>query len=247
MELFIVAIMGLLIGSFLNVCIFRIPKGESVVYTRSHCLNCLKTLSASDLIPVVSYVLNRGKCKYCGIKISPQYILVELLNMVIYIILYINFSLTTQFLVFAPVCSILLVIFFIDLKTLTIPNSLVIILFLISFIYNIYENNILNALIGFLFGFIFFLVIALVSHGGMGGGDIKLAGALGLLLGFNLTVVMVFLSFVLGGIISLILLASKVKTKKDPIAFGPFIVISTYITLLFGESIIYFYSTHLWF
>lgn len=247
MELFMVAVMGLLIGSFLNVCIFRIPKKECVVYTRSHCLNCLKTLNISDLIPIISYILNKGKCKYCGIKISPQYILVEILNMFIYIILYISFSLSTQLLVLAPVCSILLVIFFIDLRTLTIPNSLVFILFLISLIYNVYTNNVLDGFIGFIFGFILFLVIALITHGGMGGGDIKLVGALGLLLGFNLTLVMVFLSFTLGGIISLILLTTKIKTKKDPIPFGPFIVISTYITLFFGENIIYLYIEHLLF
>lgn len=245
MELFIVAIFGLLIGSFLNVCIFRIPKKESIAFPRSHCLNCLTVLKARDLIPVFSYIFNKGKCKYCGKKISFKYIFVEVANMIIYIILYINFDITTQFLVLASVCSLLLVILFIDLQTLTIPNILVLILLLISLVFSVYEKNIIGSLIGSMVGFTFFLLIALISRGGMGGGDIKLVGALGFLLGLYMTLVMIFLSFILGGIVSIGLILTKVKTKKDPIPFGPFIVIATYITLLYGESIIYFYSTHL--
>lgn len=246
----LIFIYGLIIGSFLNVCIYRIPREESIVFPSSHCPICNTTLKWYDNIPFFSYMLLKGKCRYCSTKISIQYPIVETLNAIIYLILFYYFKLSLDFIYLSLISSVLIVITFIDLKEMIIPDVLVIILLILSVLYkilNYYLYNvppqILNSLGGLLIAGGLFLAIVILSKGGMGGGDVTLISALGFILGIKYILLNIFLSFILGAIISIILLITKIKDRKDPIPFGPFIILGFYITVLFGERIMNFYFT----
>lgn len=241
-------IYGLFIGSFLNVLIYRIPKGENIAFPSSHCPRCSKKLKWYDNIPLISYILLRGSCRYCDEKISLQYPLIEFLNGILYFVLYGYFGLSMDFIFYALIASVLIAIGVIDLKDMIIPDSLVISILVLSivhkalnyFIYGI-KANILDSIIGLLIAGGLFLLILIISKGGMGGGDITLIGVLGFVLGIPMILLNILLSFILGAMISLFLLATRLKTKKDPIPFGPFIICAFFIVLLYGNNIIYWY------
>lgn len=239
---------GLIIGSFLNVCIYRIPRGESIAFPSSHCPNCNTSLKWYDNIPLFSYLSLGGKCRYCKTPISIQYPLIEALNAIIYIILFYYFSLSLNFIFYALISSVLLVITVIDLKEMIIPDVLVLIILILSiinktlnyFIYGI-SPQILSSLGGLLLAGGLFLAIVILSKGGMGGGDVTLIASLGFILGYKEILFNIFLSFILGAIISLFLLITKIKSRKDPIPFGPFIILAFFITLLWGENLVTWY------
>lgn len=240
----LIFIYGLMIGSFLNVCIYRIPREESIAFPSSHCPKCSTSLKWYDNIPLLSYLSLLGKCRYCRTKISAQYPMVEFLNGMLYLILYNHFGLTLDFVFYALIFSVLVVITFIDLKEMVIPDILVLMILILSSIhkflnYVIYDISpgILNSLGGMFLAGGLFLAIVIISRGGMGGGDVTLIGALGYILGMKFILMTIFLSFIFGAIISVFLLATKIKTRKDPIPFGPFIVLGFSITVLWGESI----------
>lgn len=244
----LIFIYGLIIGSFLNVCIYRIPRGESIAWPGSHCPACSHDLKWYDNIPLFSYLMLRGKCRYCKTTISPQYPLVESLNAFAYIIIYLKFGFEVDFIFYSLMSSVLVAIIFIDLKEMIIPDSLVLSVLVMSIIHkavNYFLYGISPELIGSILGLLLagglFLAIVIVSGGGMGGGDVTLIGALGFVLGVKFIVLNIFLSFMLGAIISIFLLAAKIKTRKDPIPFGPFIVLGFFITVLWGRDIINWY------
>lgn len=246
--LIIIAIYGLLIGSFLNVCIYRIPREESIAFPSSHCPNCNTNLKWYDNIPLFSYLFLKGKCRYCGVTISPQYPLIESVNAIIYLVLFFYFNFSADFVFYALISSVLVVITVIDLKEMIIPDILVVIILILSILhkatnYFIYGQapEILNSLGGLLIAGGLFLAIVILSGGGMGGGDVTLIGALGFVLGVKYILLTIFISFILGAFISIGLLATKIKTKKDPIPFGPFIIIAFFIVLLYGEQIFNIY------
>jgi leader peptidase (prepilin peptidase)/N-methyltransferase len=244
---FMVFIYGLLIGSFLNVVIYRLPKDENIAFPPSSCPSCQARIAWYDNIPLLSYILLRGRCRSCGNRISIQYPLVELANGLLYIRFIRHFGFNIDFIFYALMGSVLLAICLIDLKEMIIPDSLVLTILGLSiihkainfFVYDI-NPNILTSLGGLLIAGGFFLLIVLLT-GGMGGGDVTLIGALGFVLGLRLILLNILLSFVLGSIISLILLATKLKTKKDPIPFGPFIIVAFYVVLLYGDRLFYWY------
>ncbi len=246
----LIFIYGLLIGSFLNVCIYRIPREESIVFPSSHCPSCNTSLKWYDNIPVFSYITLKGKCRYCGDKILPQYPMIELFNALIYLLLFYKFKLSIDFIFYALISSTLIVTTLIDLKEMIIPDSLVITLLILSIIHktlnyiiNKTHMNLIDSIGGLILAGGIFLLIVILSKGGMGGGDVTLIGALGFVLGVKHILLTIFLSFILGGVISIFLLATKLKTRKDPIPFGPFIVLGFMITLFWGEGLIGWYST----
>ena len=250
----LIFIYGLLIGSFLNVCIYRIPREESIAFPSSHCTTCSTKLKWYDNIPVFSYTILKGKCRYCDEKISNQYPMIELLNGIIYLLLFYKFNLSVDFIFYALISSVLVVITLIDLKEMIIPDSLVITILILSTLHkliNYYINHVpmhlLNSFGGLALAGGLFLLIVILSRGGMGGGDVTLIGALGFVLGIKLILLNIFLSFVLGGIISVFLLATKIKSKKDPIPFGPFIVLGFMITVFCGEGLIEWYVNMLFY
>lgn len=242
--MFVLSFFGLLIGSFLNVCIYRIPKGKSISYPPSHCPRCKERLKPIDLIPILSYIFNKGRCRYCGEGISPQYPIVEFLNGLIYLILYLRFGLTILFFKYAILASLLIVISFIDYKYKIIPDRLNLFCLCVGILFILLYGNkwlMLNSAIGLFTGGGLFLIIAVVTKGAMGGGDIKLMGALGLCLGWQYILLTSLLSFIIGAIISLLLLALKIKSRKDYIPFGPFISIAAIVVMTYGKELIQLY------
>lgn len=247
-------IFGAIIGSFLNVCIYRIPREESIVYPFSHCPKCSTSLKWYDLIPIFSFLLQKGKCRYCGEKISLQYPFVELLNGILYVIIYYFYGVPINFIFYSTIISILIIISFIDYYHKVIPDILVVIIFILTTLYKLtllilYKTPfyLLDSILALLFGGILFLVIAIVSKGGMGGGDIKLISVLSFILGLKKALLNILLSFVIGAVFSVFLLLFKKKGKKDAISFGPFINIAFIITLFLGDNIMAWYiSSFLW-
>lgn len=245
----LVSIAGLIIGSFLNVVIFRLPNGESIVFPPSHCQRCKKKLTPLELIPLFSYLFLKGRCKGCGEKISPRYPFIELLNGLLYLIIFYINGIALDTLFAFGLVSLLIVVTFIDLDHLLIPNKITASILvwvvgqsLIQLLLNQSNlSDLLDRIYGLLIGGGLFLLIAIVTKGAMGGGDIKLMGALGYYFGFAHTLGLIFFSFIIGGALSIILVSVKIKSRKDMIPFGPFICLAAMIMMVFGESIIDWY------
>lgn len=229
-------IFGLIIGSFLNVCIYRIPRGESIVFPPSHCPNCGRRLKPIHILPVLSFLLLGGKCAYCKEKISAMYPLVELGTGLLFTFLLFKFGFGILFLKYCFLSSILIVICFIDAKSQIIPDEVILLGLLAGIIFscidskNLLKNYIPGALIGS--GILLFIVI--ISKGGMGGGDVKLMAVIGMFLGWRKAILTLFVSFILGGIFAFILLVTRRKSGKDTIAFGPFLGTAAMLTIFSG-------------
>lgn len=244
MVIFIFLI-GVILGSFLNVCIYRIPKKESISYPSSYCTSCSSPLKWFHLIPILSYMIQRGKCGYCRESISLQYPIIELLNGLIAMIIYIRFGWGMDFVFYLLISSILIVISFIDLNHGIIPNFLNIIILILGIIYRfinfiLYDIplDLIDGILGFSISSFAFIVIIIVSKGGMGFGDFKLIGVLGFLLGIKKILLNIFLAFLVGSIVSIFLLVFKIKKRTDSIPFGPFICIAFMITIFWGIDIL---------
>lgn len=246
MFVLIFLILGIIIGSFLNVCIYRIPRGESISFPPSHCTNCKNKIKSYDLIPILSYMILRGKCRFCGEKISIKYPLIELITGALFAALYIKYNLSFEVIKYASLISFLLVIGFIDLETTdvyfrtTLSGAIAGLIF-IAFGY-FYGYGINDFIFGGLAASGFIAIIILLTHG-MGWGDAEICGLTGLFLGLKLTIVMVFLSFTLGGVIGIVLMLLKIKSRKDIIPFGPFISIGAILTIFIGNNILNWYMT----
>jgi leader peptidase (prepilin peptidase)/N-methyltransferase len=242
-----VLVLGLIIGSFSNVCIYRIPRNESLIRPGSHCPKCNQPIKFYDNIPLVSFIILKGKCRYCKEKISWQYPLVEFLTAVLYLLLFLRYGLQLVTFVYMFFCSALIIITFIDLKENIIPDVLSLPLLLLGFLMSFFLKNLspINSLLGILAGGGVLLLVAILGSflfkkEAMGGGDIKLAAMVGAFLGWQLTLLSLFLSFFTGAIIGIVILI-KNKGESDPIPFGPFIALGTIIALFFGNSIINWY------
>ena len=245
MDIFLVVIFGLVIGSFLNVCICRIANEESIAFPPSHCTNCGYELKAKDLIPVLSYIFLGGKCRSCKEKISIQYPIVEILNAILYIAIYLKFGFTLNLFKFCLFASLLIVIGFIDFKTKYVYNSTVVFGVVSGILFAVLEwietksipwNYVAGAFIGF--GIIYLIV---VLTRGMGEGDIDIALICGLFLGIKGILVTLFLAIILGGIVATIILIFKLKERKAEIAFGPYLAIGGIIACLYGSRLIDIY------
>lgn len=254
----IIFVFGLFIGSFINVLIYRIPQGKSIVSPPSACRSCGSRLSLQDLIPVLSYLILRGKCRHCTERISMRYPLVELITAAVFITLYYKFGLSAPFFAFAYLLTILIAIFFIDIDHRIIPNGLVLAGLaggLAVFVYNCIrpmpevfaDKKWWTPLAGLLPGTVFLLVVAIAgsllykTDDAMGMGDVKLMAPVGLFLGWKLCLIALFISVILGGVLSLLLMVTGIKKRKDTVAFGPFIVAGTFITIMWGWDLLYWY------
>ncbi len=234
-------IYGLFIGSFLNVCIYRIPAGISLVKPPSHCGSCGHNLNYIDMLPVVNYIINQGKCKYCKAQYSVQYPLIELLNGILYALVALKYGFTVYSILYCLTISLLIVISFIDIKHKIIPDSLNITGAIIGIIFTIQDfSTLTDRLIGLGIGLSLFLAIALLTNA-MGGGDIKLMAVLGFIFGIKGVLFITLFSFIIGAIISLALIISKMKSRKDEIPFGPFISLSALIYIFMGTELVTWY------
>jgi leader peptidase (prepilin peptidase) / N-methyltransferase len=245
MGIIIVIVYGLLIGSFLNVCIYRIPRGESISFPPSHCAVCGQRLKWYDLFPVFSYLVLSGKCRYCGDRISIKYPVIEMLTAALFCLIYIKYGLAFEFFKFALLAAILVVIGIIDLETTDVYTKITVfgialgILFLIIGYY-LYEINPLDFIAGGVVGGSVISLIVILTKG-MGWGDVEICVICGLFIGLKYTLLMLFLSFVIGGLIGSLLIMLKLKSRKDYIPFGPFIALATLLSILLGDHIIGLY------
>ncbi|MGI6227559.1 MAG: prepilin peptidase [Peptococcales bacterium] len=239
MEYIIAFIFGITIGSFLNVCIYRLPRGESIVRPPSHCAVCGYQLKAWDLVPILSYIFLHGKCRNCEVEISLRYPLIELLTGLMFTFVVYKFGFNVSALFYSLFVAALIVVTFIDLEHFLIPNSVVIAILVLGIGLHIFIRpfSIFNALMTFLGVILFFLAFQILSRGGLGGGDVKLSGVLGLWLGWPDTALAIFLGSLVGMIISLAMIALRVKKRKEPIPYGPYLVLGTLIVLFAGEKI----------
>lgn len=240
---------GLLMGSFFNVCIFRIPGGESISFPPSHCTGCGGRIKPYDLIPLLSYALLRGKCRNCGSGISLQYPVVELLTGILFALLYLKFGLTFSLIKGFVFFGFLVVIGMIDLKTtdiylkLTLPGILCGLVSIgIGYSFH-FQSGIWGYLIGGLAGGGLIAAIILLT-GGMGWGDAELCLLCGLYLGISLTAVMIFLAFIMGAAAGIALIIAGKKSRKDIIPFGPFLALGSVLSYLYGQGLIQFYQSH---
>jgi leader peptidase (prepilin peptidase)/N-methyltransferase len=255
----IVGVLGLLVGSFLNVVIYRVPLGKSIVKPRSACPNCDEPIKPWDNVPVISWLLLRARCRMCGHPISARYPLVELGTGVLFAAVALRFAqpltaptavlvatalLTVAFLYFVAIGVALAAI---DLDTHRLPNAIVlpsyvvvaVLLTAASIVYGDY-SQLLRAAIGGAVLFAAYLVMALVYPGGMGFGDVKLAGLIGLLLaflGWGSLVVGAFAAFLLGGIFGVALLLFRKANRKSGIPFGPWMLAGAWLGIFIGERI----------
>ena len=252
------ALFGIAVGSFLNLSIDRLPAGKSLVYPPSHCDACQHRLSLKELVPIFSYLWLRRRCRYCQALIPQRVFWVEVGSGFLFGFLYWHYGLSIELAVAAFYCCLFMVLGVIDLEHKLILNKItypaavvaVIILAIDSFLPEaglfsslifVPEPSILSGVIGGAIGFVLLLVFALVFRGGMGWGDVKMAGLIGLVTGFPLVFIALFLGIVLGGLVAGLLLLLKIKKRKEPIPFGPFLSLGTITTLLWGSAILNWY------
>jgi leader peptidase (prepilin peptidase) / N-methyltransferase len=234
---------GLLLGSFFNVVGLRVPNNQSIVAPRSACPNCKHQLTAVELIPVFSYLLQKGKCKSCRTPISPIYPFVELVTAILFTISPFLVGWSKELIICWTLISLLMIIFVSDVHYMIIPDK-VLLFFTILFVIErafIPLTPWWDSIFGATLGFSLLFLIAILSKGGMGGGDIKLFGVLGFVLGWKLVLLAFFLSTIVGTVFGIAgMIIGKVK-KGKPFPFGPSIIIGTLITYYFGDDIILWY------
>lgn len=253
-----VILAGLCFGSFLNVCIYRIPLGQSILTPPSSCPKCKNRLKATDMIPVLSYILLKGKCRYCNEPVSIRYPVVEVFTAAIWLVIYLRYGFTVETAGLIMLFTVLIPVFFIDLKHMIIPNGLVLtglaggaVIFLYHVFvkpFGLYESTLWYAPLagmvsssGILFIIAILGLIIYKNDGAMGMGDVKLFMPIGLFLGWRLSLLTLVVTVMLGGITSIILLIFKIKGRKSAIPFGPFIIIATLFTALYGNQFLRWY------
>ena len=246
--LFVIGL-GLIIGSFLNCLIYRLEIDKTFLKGRSFCPACQHELNFFDLIPVLSFIFLKARCRYCQARISWQYPLIEIFTAFVFLIVFQSFSFNLflvgyYFLVF----SLLIVIFVFDLKHYIIPDKIIYPAILIVLIFNFQFlkdfSFFLELILSGLIAAGFFLSLVLVSKGRwMGVGDIKLAFLMGIILGFPAILVSLFLAFLIGSLIGLLLIGLSKKTFKSEIPFGPFLIIGLWLAFFWAEQIISWYQS----
>ena len=236
---------GLAVGSFANVCIHRLPRKESVVVPGSHCPACSAAVRPLDNIPVISYIVLGGKCRDCATRISPIYSVIETMTAVLLLAGFFKFGLSFDFMVYAAVAPALVIITAIDIEHQIIPDVITLPGIALGLAVGTYTIGYADSLLGFFVGGGLFYLLAVLSNGGMGGGDIKYISAAGALLGWQKVLLVIFIGALLGSVVGVFQIAVQKKTRKSLIPFGPFLATSTLITLFYGNSLIRLYSDYL--
>ncbi len=240
---------GLSIGSFLNVLIYRLPRDKKFVMGRSYCPSCQKPIKFYDNIPVLSYLILAGKCRVCKSRISWRYPLVELLNGLAYLFFFFQYAVSYNFLIFALLSSALIVIFFVDIDFQIIPDSITLPGMILGLAVSLLPEGIgiLSSLIGLLVGGGVLYLIAILGDwlfkkDSMGGGDIKMTAMLGTVLGWQKVVLIFFTGAVIGLLASIVMMiVSKNIRSTRVIPFGPFLAAAAMIAIIYGDRIISYY------
>jgi len=253
----LIFVFGLVLGSFANVCIYRLPKGKSIVSPSSYCPYCKKPILWYDNIPLLSYIILKGRCRYCKKKISPRYFVIELLTGILFFLIYRNFGLTSSFFVYAIFVLSLIIVGFIDIDTFLISDVIVIpciffgLIFSTAFphIHHLSGNfeSFIYSIEGLLLGGGLLILLAFVGKiafkkDAMGGGDVKLLAMIGSFLGWKCVFLTLFFGSLFGTVISLILIGLKKKKIEDYVPFGPYLGLGAVISLFFkGQDFLGFF------
>lgn len=236
---FVFLLFGLATGSFLNVCINRLPKVQALLQSPFRCQSCGHTLAVPDLIPVLSYLLRRGRCLYCGAPIPYRVLLVELATGLLFVLLWYHYGKSLQLALALTFICLFIIIFFIDLEHHLVLNRVVYPAIFIALIAAplTHFSDIVKPLLGGLVGAGVPLLVAVIFPRGMGLGDVKLGAFVGLVVGFPQVFVSLFISFVLAGIASIGLILMKRKRRQDYIPFAPFLTVGGVVAMLYGIEI----------
>lgn len=244
----LMVILGLVFGSFVNVVIYRLPKGKSIVSPGSRCPRCDKDISWYDNIPLVSFLLLKGRCRYCKVKISSRYFVVELITGLIFLALYMKFGLTANLPIYILFFLSLLIMSFIDIDTYLISDVIVLPCIVLGVIlssafpgmhYNLTKmGSFIYSIVGMLVGggiLVFLAIIGklLFKKEAMGGGDIKLLAMIGAFLGWKCVFISIFFASLLGTVISFILIGLKKKKIDDYVPFGPYLGLGAVVSLFY--------------
>lgn len=249
-----VGLFGACVGSFLNVCIYRLPLGRSVVKPRSHCPRCHNLIHWYDNVPLLSYIILQGKCRHCGGHISPRYILVEVVTAVLSIATYAHFKSMPEYLIyFCFLVAPLIVVVFIDLEHRLIPDVISVpgivagAMARLAFMKEgMLTPTLIDIALGVLVGGGFLCIVGLgyefiKKQEGLGGGDVKLACMLGAFFGWKAIIFILLVSSILGSVVGLFLIFVLKKGLKYAMPYGPFLVAAAYIYLFFGERVLGWY------
>ena len=238
-------IFGLSIGSFANVCIYRLPKKESVVSPASYCTACLVPIRPLDNIPIISYLVLRGRCRDCNNNISVIYPVIEIITALLLLAGFFKFGLTFDFLVYFVLAPTLVIITVVDIKHQIIPDIITLPGLALGLAAGSYSIGYANSFMGFLLGCGLFYLLAILSNGGMGGGDIKYIAAAGAFVGWQKVLLIIFIGAVLGTFVGLFQIGFQKKTRKNIIPFGSLLSVATLITLFYGNLLIKLYLENL--
>ncbi|MDA8388947.1 MAG: prepilin peptidase [Nitrospiraceae bacterium] len=248
---FFSAVAGLVAGSFANVCIYRMPRGQSVVRPASRCPSCQNPIKPWHNIPLLSYLMLRGRCKACGEPIPARYPAVEALTGFLFAAAACRYGITPATLFYFVFITALVVIAFIDFDFQIIPDEITLPgipvgilaawLFLPDPFYRTFDMGIAVSAIGAATGFALYYSIAFLSRGGMGGGDVKMMTMAGAVLGWKGVLLTTFLASLMGSGVGIYLVAFKGKGRKSKIPFGPFLAAGALFSLFFGQEIVFWY------
>jgi len=240
MVILYIFIAGLTVGSFLNACIYRIPRGESMIIGFSHCPCCGTRIKVIDLVPILSFFLLRGRCRSCGCRISFRYPAVEFTSGLLWVMLFMNYGSGILFYKYAMFVSLLILIGMIDHETGEVYTSTIIFGVAAGGLFAAFApGQGIDCILGALGGYT--LIAAIAITGGMGWGDADICLLCGLFLGVKYILLMIFISFIIGASAGLFMIALAGKGGKDRIAFGPYIAASAIVTLFFGSDIVLLY------
>jgi len=256
----IFALLGVAVGSFLNVCSDRLPLGKSLVTPPSHCDACHHRLSPKELVPVFSYLWLRGRCRFCQAPIPRRILWVEISCGFLFAFNYWYYGLGFEFAVITFYCCLFLVLMVIDLEHKLILNKIVYPAVVVAVIISFFQpplgvinvplpwptiasgvSGMVSSVIGGATGFILLLIPAIIYPVGIGWGDVKMAALIGLVTGFPLVFVALFTGIVCGGLVAGLLLLLKMKGRREAIPFAPFLSVATIVTLLWGSNILDWY------
>mgnify|MGYP006301368667 FL=1 len=236
-------ILGSIIGSFLNVVIYRLPENKSIITPPSHCPECGTRLGPLDLVPILSFLIFRGNCRYCNSSNSWQYPAVEFLTGLLYVLTYLKFGLSVELIIYLGLISLLIVCSFIDLKYQIIPNKITYPGIIIGLILSLFFNHItfISSILGLIIPAGLLLLLAIIFKGGMGIGDVKLIGMIGTVTGYGYALAGIFLGALVGSVIYVPLMIAGKVDRKTRIPFGPLISLGSILMILYGQELITWY------
>lgn len=239
----LVFILGTIFGSFFNVVIYRLPREESILKPPSHCPKCNTPLRWYDLLPIISFLILRGKCRYCNAKISIRYPIIEALTGVTFTMVAYKYAASLIALKYIVFLSLIIITGFIDLFEGIVPDHITLPGIAAGIIFSAFlgRDSFLQAILGSTFMAVTFLAIIFLSRGGMGQGDVTLGAMIGSFLGLKFSIAAFVIAFVIGAVFGIFALIFLKKKGKDAIPFGPYLSIASYIMVFYGYKIIDFY------